>query len=78
MQQTSDFLEIFISWLPMLLLIGAWAWYMRKYNKKLTGKSGKGYGELLEELILEMRRQNDLVENLVKDQAERIQKLEEK
>ena len=78
MEPTPDFLEIFISWIPMLILIGAWAWYMRKNNRTLTGKSGKGYGELVEELVFEMRRQNDLVERLVEDQGERIKKLEEK
>ena len=65
-----------ISWLPVLLLVVVWIVMFIKSRDVYIGKSGKTHGEMLEEHIAELRRHNDLLEKLVKDQENRIQKLE--
>lgn len=71
-----DWFDILIGWLPVLLLIAVWVMMLRRNRDVYTGKSGKTHGEMLEEHLSEMRRQNDLLEKVVKDQEARIQKLE--
>ncbi|MCF6199204.1 MAG: hypothetical protein L3J67_07380 [Hyphomicrobiaceae bacterium] len=74
MNEPLNGMEIFLSWLPMLLLTGVWVYFMRG----LKSKSGKTPVVLQEELLIEVRRQNDLIEDVIKDHGERILRLEEK
>lgn len=76
MNESNPWIEIFVSWFPMLLLIAVWVFFMWRARGVYTGKSGKTHGQMLEEHIAEMRRQNDLLEKLVKDQEARLQRLE--
>lgn len=69
-------LELLVNWLPILLLIGVFALFAVRSQKVYTGKSGKTHGEMLEEYVSEMRRQNDLLEKIVQDQEARLQRLE--
>ncbi len=68
--------EILIDWFPMLLLVGVWIFVIYRQRNIYRGKSGKTHGEMLEEHIVEMRRQNDLLQQLVNDQEARLQNLE--
>lgn len=70
--------EILIDWTPMLLLIAVWAFFTYRGRAVYSGRSGKTHGQMLEEHIDEMRRQNDLLEKLVKDQESRLLALEAK
>lgn len=65
-----------IGWLPILILIAVWVVIFLKSRDVYTGKTGKTHGELLEEHVAELRRQNDLLEKIVKDQEARLQRLE--
>jgi hypothetical protein len=71
-----DWTEKLLDWFPMLLLIAVWIFAMWRGKSVYQGKSGKTHGEMLEEHIGEMRRQNDLLEIVMKDQEVRLQKLE--
>ncbi|MDX2306739.1 MAG: hypothetical protein NW216_00710 [Hyphomicrobium sp.] len=68
--------ELLIGWLPVLLLIAVFAYFARKSQSAYISRSGKTHGEMLEEYLAEMRRQNDLLERMVSDQETRIQRLE--
>jgi hypothetical protein len=68
--------EILIDWFPMLLLIAVWIGAMYWGRGVYTSSTGKTHGQMLEEHIAEMKRQNDLLEQLVKDQESRLQRLE--
>lgn len=72
----SGMLGMLIGWLPVLLLIVIWIAIYLKSRDAYTGRSGKTHGELLEEHVAELRRQNDLLEKIVKDQEARLQRLE--
>lgn len=51
--QRSLFLEIFISWFPMLILIGVWIFFMRKQNKMIGGGNSSGIGKSKHRLLNE-------------------------
>ncbi len=69
-------LDIMIAWLPAFILIAVWIYMYLDTRNVYTGRSGKSHGELLEEHVAELRRQNDLLEKIVKDQEARLQRLE--
>ncbi len=71
-----DWLDVFINWFPMLLLIAVWIYFIVAGGSSLKGKTGKTQGQLLEESVDEMKRQNDLLEKIMKDQEVRLQRLE--
>jgi ribosomal protein L4 len=76
MSDTSPLIDLLISWLPILLLTGVFIYFGVKSQSIYSGKSGKSHGEMLEEHIVELRRQNDLLERIVRDQEARLQRLE--
>ena len=78
MDEAPKWLSLFLAWFPMLAFVATLFWLIRRNNRNMTSKSGKGYLVLMEELIFEKRRQNDLVGRLVENQGDRIKKLEEK
>jgi ATP-dependent Zn protease len=65
-----------IEWFPMLLLIGVWLFFMRQMQVNGKTKSGKTSVQISEEHVVELRRQNDLLEKIIKDQDARLQSLE--
>jgi ATP-dependent Zn protease len=68
--------SLIVNWLPVLLLIGVFIYFAKRSQQIHTGRSGKTHGEMLEEYIAEMKRQNDLIEKAVQDQEARLQRLE--
>jgi ATP-dependent Zn protease len=74
--ESNPWIEILVAWLPMIILLAVWGYFMWRSRGIYMGRSGKTHGQMLEEHIAEMRRQNDLLEKLVKDQEARIQRLE--
>ncbi len=65
-----------VTWLPVLVLVGVFMVYAARNSAMLKGQNGKTHGQMLEEHIFEMRRQNDILERVVKDQELRLLKLE--
>lgn len=72
----TDFIPLIVNWLPILALIGVFIYFAKRSQSVYTGRSGKTHGEMLEEYIVEMKRQNDLIEKVVQDQEARLQRLE--
>jgi hypothetical protein len=72
----TDLIPIIVNWLPILVLIGVFIYFVKRSQSVYTGRSGKTHGEMLEEYIVEMKRQNDLIEKVVQDQEARLQRLE--
>ncbi len=73
---SGDLIGLLVNWLPVLVLITVFAVFALRSQSVYTGKSGKTHGVMLEEHIAEMRRQNDLLEKIVRDQETRLQRLE--
>jgi hypothetical protein len=73
---TTDIIQVLVNWLPILVLIGVFLYVARRSQSVYSGRNGKTHGEMLEEYIVEMKRQNDLIEKIVQDQEARLQRLE--
>jgi hypothetical protein len=71
-----DILQLLLSWLPILALVGVFVYFVQRSQSVYTGRSGKTHGEMLEEYVAELKRQNDLIEKVVQDQEARLQRLE--
>mgnify|MGYP003529806198 FL=1 len=72
----TDLIPLIVNWLPILVLMGVFIYFAQRSQSVYTGRSGKTHGEMLEEYIVEMQRQNDLIEKVVQDQEARLQRLE--
>lgn len=69
MNEGINWIELLISWFPMLLLIGVWVYYMQQYGGRT--KSGLSQMQYLEQLLEETRRHNQQMEKLMERLAER-------
>ena len=69
-----DLYRVLLNWLPMLLLIAAWVYFMRK-----TGISGSmSYSQYLEATLAEQRKQNELLNAVIDKLDKRISNLEDR
>ena len=59
-----------ISWVPMLLLIGVWIYFMRRYSGGTTSTNQK--------VLAEYQRHNELMEKVIERMDLRISRLEER
>ena len=71
------FIEVLISWAPMILLIGAYLIFIRLVANANRTKSGKTYPELLEEYLAHQKRNFELTETLLERYETRIRQLED-
>jgi ATP-dependent Zn protease len=71
-----DFVQLLLNWLPILALVGVFVYFVQRSQSVYTGRGGKTHGEMLEEYVVELKRQNDLIEKVVQDQEARLQRLE--
>ncbi|OPY96802.1 hypothetical protein A5906_00290 [Bradyrhizobium sacchari] len=58
--------ELAVSWLPFLLLIGLWFWFSRRAGMQARSKSGVSLIELYEQQVTETRRMNGYLERIAK------------
>ena len=65
-----NWIETFVAWFPMLLLIGVWIYFMRSMG------GGMSYGKYLEQHLAEARRHNDLMMKIIEKMDARISHLE--
>jgi|CXWK01.1.fsa_nt_gi cell division protein FtsB len=69
-----DLYRVLLNWLPMLLLIAVWVYFMRK-----TGISGSmSYSQYLEATLAEQRKQNELLNAVIDKLDKRISNLEDR
>ncbi|MEY9981233.1 MULTISPECIES: hypothetical protein [Bradyrhizobium] len=53
--------NLIVSWLPFLVLVGAWLWYSRTIRRSSSGAS---WVDLYEQQVAENRRTNALLERI--------------
>jgi ATP-dependent Zn protease len=56
--------ELAVSWLPFLVLIGLWFWFSRRSGMQARGASGVTMIELYEQQVAETRRMNGFLERI--------------
>ncbi|MEQ1651988.1 MAG: hypothetical protein ABL897_05840 [Hyphomicrobium sp.] len=62
MDEPNALLSIAVQWLPMIVLIGVWLYFMRRQSNPLKGIS---HAEYLEQLLAEERRHNAQLEKIL-------------
>lgn len=68
-----NLLEIFLAWVALLVVVGAWIYFMRK-----GGSMGPaGYSKYLEQHMAEIRRHNERLEALLERMDARLTRLED-
>ena len=70
-----NWIELIVAWLPFVILIGVWVYFMRRQG--FVGK-GMSYATYLEEMLKETRRQNEVLERLLAEMKQRVERLEGK
>jgi hypothetical protein len=58
----NEWASLVVSWLPFILLIGAWFWLSRRNGMQVRGPSGAAMIELYERQVDESRRINAKLE----------------
>ena len=59
-----NWVELGVSWLPFVLLIGLWFWFSRRNGMQARGSSGASLIELYEQQVAETRRMNGYLERI--------------
>ena len=60
----NKWVELAVSWLPFLGMVGAWFWFSRRYGMQARGASGVTLIELYEQQVAETRRMNGFLERI--------------
>ena len=60
----NELTSLVVSWLPFLLVIGAWFWLSRSNGMQARGSSGATMIELYEQQVAETRRMNGILERI--------------
>ncbi|MBR0828139.1 hypothetical protein JQ596_21620 [Bradyrhizobium manausense] len=56
--------ELLISWMPFVVLMGLWFWFSRRNGMQARGSSGATLIELYEQQVVETRRMNGFLERI--------------
>lgn len=67
----NDLLGAILSWVPMILLIGVWIYFMRRYS------GPGGAASTNQKILAEYQRHNELMEKVVDRMDQRIRRLED-
>lgn len=69
----NDLLAMLLSWVPVLVLIGALVWFSRNNGMRARGRSGVAMIELYEQKVGETRRMNAALERIASSMEKRQQ-----
>jgi ATP-dependent Zn protease len=60
----NDWVNLAVSWLPFLLLIGVWLYFSRYHGMQARGSTGVTMIDLHEQQVVETRRMNGYLERI--------------
>ena len=60
----NDWVNLLVSWLPFLLLIGVWLYFSRYHGMQARGSTGVTLIDLYEQQVAETRRMNANLERI--------------
>jgi cytochrome c-type biogenesis protein CcmH/NrfF len=69
---SQSWLDIFVSWFPVMLLVAIFVFYSQQLRRRVTASQ-----QYQADSLAEQRRHNDILEKLVTQHDARLQKLEE-
>ncbi len=66
--QVPSLIEVFVNWFPMLLLIGVWIYFMRRFG----GRGKLTTSEYYEQFLQEQKRNNEALEKILARLEQRL------
>ena len=72
------FASLIVAWLPFIIWIATTIWIGRRVGKSLRANDGRSVGQVIDDHAREMRRTNDMLEQMVKDHRARLETLEQR
>jgi hypothetical protein len=78
MNEVPWYVSLIISWLPFLILIWAAVSITRALRATLRTKDGRPLAQIIDDHARALRRSNDLFEEAIKSQRQRIEAVEQK
>jgi hypothetical protein len=70
------YVSLFIAWLPFIIMISIASWFARRIGRSIRAPDGRPLGQIINEHTAELRRSNDLLEQMTKDLRQRMDALE--
>jgi ATP-dependent Zn protease len=67
------FIELTIAWLPLIIIIGIWAFIMRRFR----GPTGMTQGQYMHEIAQENRKHNEALLKIIDQMDQRLARLED-
>lgn len=61
---TEEWITVFVTWIPILLLIAAFVWFGRRQGMGAKGPSGASLIELYEQQVAETRKMNTALDRI--------------
>ena len=63
---TEEWINVFVTWFPMLLLIAVFVWFTSRFGRgtREKGPSGSSLIELYEQQVMETRKMNTTLERI--------------
>jgi ATP-dependent Zn protease len=70
---SNRFIEVAIAWLPIVVIIGIWAYFMRRFR----GPTGMTQGQYMHEIVQENRKHNEALLKVIDQMDRRLARLED-
>jgi hypothetical protein len=67
------FVELATAWFPLVIIIGIWAYLMRRFR----GPTGMTQGQYMHEIVHEYRKQNEALLKVIEQMDQRLTRLED-
>jgi len=82
MEEVPWYVSLLVSWSPFIVMVLLFGWVGRRIARgvetSLRAPDGRPVGQVLDDHLREMRRSHDLLEQVIKEQAARLEALEKK
>ena len=66
------YVNLMMSWLPFLVLIGTGIYVARSFGRPFWTRDGRRFAQIMDDYVRELRRSNDLHEESVKGQRRQL------
>ena len=76
MEEVPWYVSLIVSWLPFLVMIGSALWLGRRIAKELKTPDGRSIALVVDEYGREIKRSNDMLEQLLTEHRKRLEVLE--
>jgi hypothetical protein len=78
MEEVPWYVSLIVAWLPFLVMIGSALWLGHRIAKELKTSDGRSIALVVDEYGREIKRSNDMLEQLLADYRKRLEAVEQR